>query len=40
VGLDERRVRALDHAAADNDIDVDVPPDLPEVIADAGCSSA
>ena len=36
VGLDDVVSRALDHAAADNDIDVDVPPDLPEVIADAG----
>jgi two-component system sensor histidine kinase KdpD len=37
VGLDDVLPRALDHAApAGAHIDVDVPADLPEVVADAG----
>jgi two-component system sensor histidine kinase KdpD len=37
VGLDDIVSRALDHAASpDALVEVDVPPDLPEVIADAG----
>ena len=36
VGLDDVVARALDHAAPGQDVDVDVPADLPEVIADAG----
>jgi len=36
VGLDDVVSRALDHAVSDQDVEVDVPPDLPEVIADAG----
>jgi two-component system sensor histidine kinase KdpD len=35
VGLDDVVSRALDHAGA-TDVEVDVPPDLPEVVADAG----
>jgi two-component system sensor histidine kinase KdpD len=36
VGLDDVVARALDHVPHDTRIDVDVPADLPEVIADAG----
>ena len=38
VGLDDVVSRALDHAdqAGAGDVEVDVPPDLPEVVADAG----
>jgi two-component system sensor histidine kinase KdpD len=35
VGLDDVVSRALDHSGA-TDVEVDVPPDLPEVVADAG----
>jgi len=36
VGLDDVVARALDHVAPDAHLDVNVPADLPEVIADAG----
>ena len=36
VGLDDVVARALDHVAADQRVEVDVPPNLPEVVADAG----
>lgn len=36
VGLDDVVARALDHADPSSAVDVDVPPDLPEVLADAG----
>jgi two-component system sensor histidine kinase KdpD len=36
VGLDDVVSHALDHVAAGDDVEVDVPPDLPEVSADAG----
>ncbi len=36
VGIDDIVARALDHVAADRELSVDVAPDLPEVVADAG----
>jgi two-component system sensor histidine kinase KdpD len=36
VSLDDVVARALDHAAPKHDVDLDVPADLPEVMADAG----
>ena len=36
VGVDDVVVRALEHVPADAPIEVDVPPDLPVVLADAG----
>jgi two-component system sensor histidine kinase KdpD len=36
VGLDDVVARALDHVDPDARVDVDVPADLPEVLADAG----
>ncbi len=36
VGLDDVVVRAVDHVAPHSPIDIDVPADLPEVVADAG----
>ncbi len=36
VSLEDVVARALDHAAPQQEVDLDIPPDLPEVIADAG----
>jgi two-component system sensor histidine kinase KdpD len=36
VGLDDVVARALDHVDPDSTVEVDVPADLPEVVADAG----
>ncbi len=36
VSLDDVVAQALDHAAPGDDVDIDIPADLPEVIADAG----
>ena len=36
VGIDDVVARALDHVGADHRVEVDVPSDLPEVVADAG----
>jgi two-component system sensor histidine kinase KdpD len=36
VGLDDVVARALDHVDPDAKVEVEVPPDLPEVVADAG----
>ena len=36
VGLDDVVARALEHVAADHRVEVDIAPDLPEVVADAG----
>lgn len=36
VGVDDVVARALEHGGADGRVQVDVPPDLPEIVADAG----